>query len=252
MSATSSFVLGGPVLSMARCSAPWVFVFFALIFAYFIAAPVALADGADDADAPLPSLDEIIARVEEKLNSIEQVELTVDLEQYNATDGSVTPGRGKLIAHFPDLFRFDWLEPDMLAGSILLVDRARNEAHQYNPIREEIIVQRWDRFAAQQNLAPEIDRWLALPDPADYDVELGGVEHVDDQSYYLVIARPKAAPQQRYEFLVHPETWLVAEFRFYDSPGRLALRGVLSDVRINGGPMESRIRELPPARVRHL
>lgn len=258
---------------MAKLYAPWnhrlaIFLILACLMGWPFAASAQDADASSEAtDAalhggevensttatePLPTLEEIIAQAEEKLNAIEQIELTVDLEQYNATDGSLTPGRGKLIAHFPDLFRFDWLQPDMLAGSILMVDRVRNEAHQYNPIREEIVVQRWDRFAAQQNLVPEIDRWLTLPDPADYDITLGGVEQIDDKTFYLVIAQPKAAPDQLYEFLIHPETWLVAEFRFYDAPGRLALRGLLSDVRINGGPIENRIRDLPRVRVRHL
>lgn len=212
---------------------------------------VASAD-ATQAALPVPTVDDIVARVEAQLSAVQQLELTVELEQYNATDGSLTPGRGKLTAHMPDLFRFDWLQPDMMAGSILMVDREKNEAHQYNPIREEIIVQRWDRLAAQQNLVPEIDRWLALPDPDDYHISLDGLEHADEQAFYVVLARPKTGPDQLYEFLIHPETWLVSEFRFYDANGRLALRGLLKDVRINGGPTESRIRDMPRARIRHL
>lgn len=239
------------MLSMPRCAARWNRCFGALLLLVCLAgAPWAAAQEAQD--EALPALEEIVARVEEKLRSIEQLEMTVELEQYNPADGSVTPGRGRVLAQFPNLFRFDWLAPDMLAGSILVVDRARNEAQQYNPIREEIIVQRWDRLAAQQNLVPDIDRWLALPDPADYDVELGGVAYVDDVPHYLILARPKADPAQRYEFLIHPATWMVTEFRYYDAQGRLTLRGVLSDVRINGGPVESRIRDLPRARVRQL
>lgn len=205
-----------------------------------------------DATLALPTIEDILARTEAELSAIRQVELTVELEQYNATDGSVTPGRGKLTAVLPDLFRFDWLQPDMMAGSILMVDRARNEAHQYNPIREEIIVQRWDRLAAQQNLVPDIDRWLALPDPEDYDISFGGVEYVDDRALYVVLARPSVAPEQLYEFYVDPESWMVDEFRYFDGEGRLALRGVLKDVRINGDVTENRIRELPRARIRHL
>ena len=54
-------------------------------------------------------------------------------------------------------------------------------------------MQRWDRLAAQQNLVPEIDRWLALPDPEDYDISLDGVEYVDEQAFYVVFARPDGA-----------------------------------------------------------
>lgn len=236
---------------MATLRAPFVYAFLIVLFFTCLSGgpAAALEQGSEPA---WPSVDEIVARAEEQLNAIRQVELIVELEQYNPTDGRMTPGRGRLTARMPDLFRFDWLQPDMLAGSILMVDRARNEAHQYNPIREEIIVQRWDRLAAQQNLVPEIDRWLALPDPEDYDIELGGVEIVDDVPMFLVLARPKAAPDQLYEFLVHSETWLVHEFRFFDAPRRLALRGLLKDVRINGGLTESHIRELPRARIRHL
>lgn len=213
----------------------------------------ALGEGPAAIDtAALPTIDDILVRTEAELNAIEQVELTVELEQYSAADGSVTHGRGKLTAVMPDLFRFDWLQPDMMAGSILMVDRARNEAHQYNPIREEIIVQRWDRLAAQQNLVPDIDRWLALPDPEDYDISFGGVEYVDDRALYVVLARPSVAPEQLYEFYVDPESWMVDEFRYFDGEGRLALRGVLKDVRINGDVTENRIRELPRARIRHL
>lgn len=241
------------MFSMARWSAAWNRrLCTLLLLGCLFSAPWAARAQQAAADEPLPALEDVMARVEEKLSSIQQVELTVDLEQFNATDGSVTPGRGKLLAHFPDLFRFDWLAPDMLAGSILVVDRARNEAQQYNPIREEIIVQRWDRLAAQQNLVPDIDRWLALPDPAEYEIELGGLVPVNNEPHFLILARPKAAPAQLYEFLVHPETWMVTEFRYYDAQGRLTLRGVLSDVRINGGPIESRIRDLPRARVRQL
>ncbi len=95
----------------------------------------------------------------------------------------------------PDLFPFDWLQPDMMAGSILLVDREKNEAHQYNPIREEIIVQRWDRFAAQQNLVPEIDRWLTVPGPDDYDLDWAASSTSASQPYYVVLARRKADPR---------------------------------------------------------
>ncbi|MFS8523437.1 MAG: hypothetical protein FWJ83_01120 [Limnochordales bacterium] len=236
---------------MPAARAPFPRVWFVFVFILSLAAGAGVALGQSDEPA-WPTIEEIVARAEAELSAIRRVELIVELEQYNATDGSITPGRGKLTAKMPDLFRFDWLQPDMMAGSILMVDRARNEAHQYNPIREEIIVQRWDRLAAQQNLVPDIDRWLALPDPEDYDIEFGGVATVDGTDLYVVLARPKAAPQQLYEFLVHPETWLVTEFRFYDSPGRLALRGLLKDVRINGDLPESAIRELPPARIRHL
>lgn len=203
-------------------------------------------------DIELPAIEDVLARTEAQLAAIHEVELTVELEQYNATDGSLTPGKGKLMARMPDLFRFDWLQPDMMAGSILVVDREKNEAHQYNPIREEIIVQRWDRLAAQQNLVPEIDRWLALPSAEDYDIQLGGIEYVGEQPYYVVLARPEADPRQLYEFLVHPETWLVNEFRYYNADERLALRGLLTDIRINGAPTESRILDLPRARIRHL
>ena len=53
-------------------------------------------------------------------------------------------------------------------------------------------------------------------------------------------------------FYVDPETWMVDEFRYFDANGRLALRGLLKDVRINGDLTESRIRDMPRARIRHL
>src|SRR5690606_4491002 len=91
----------------------------------------------EKADLPAVTIEEIVQQMEAKFSTITEIEVTVEVEQYNATDGSVTPGRGRLLAVLPDLFRFEWLEPDMLAGSILLVDRAKNEARQYNPVREE-------------------------------------------------------------------------------------------------------------------
>ncbi|HEY8418339.1 MAG TPA: hypothetical protein VIK93_09950 [Limnochordales bacterium] len=185
------------------------------------------------------------------MRTIRDIELVVEVEQYNATDGSVTPGRGRLLALLPDLFRFEWLEPDMLAGSILLVDRAQNEARQYNPIREEIIVQQWDRLAAQQNLGENLDRWLSLPDPSAYELAMGDATYNDRQPYYVVLARPRSDPRQLYEFLVHPETWMVSQFRYFDADGRLALHAFLRDVRINGGLDEARLRAMPAAIVRH-
>lgn len=201
---------------------------------------------------PIHSLEEVMANAEAKLASIDAVELLVELEQYSPADGSVTQGKGRLSARLPDLFRFDWLQPDMMAGSILLVDKQKNEAHQYNPIREEIIVQRWDTLAAQQNLAPEIDRWLALPSPDDFALQAGGVETINGQANYVIAARPHESPEFLYEFLISPETWLISHFRQYDSDGRLALRGSLTDVRINGDLLASKISAMPPfARVRY-
>src|SRR5690606_17131087 len=224
---------GRPTVSMPAARAPFSRVWFVFVFILSLAAGAGVALGQCD-EPTWPTIVEIVARVEAELSAIRVVELNAEREQYNATDGSFTAGRGTLTAKMPALYRFDCLQPDIMACIILMVDRARNDAYQSNPIREEIIVQRWDRLAAQQNLVPDIDRWLALPDPEDYDIEFGGVETVDGTDLYVVLARPKAAPQQLYEFLVHPETWLVTEFRFYDSPGRLALRGLLKDVRING------------------
>ena len=196
-------------------------------------------------------MEEVLAQAEAALRTIKDIELIVEVEQYNATDGSVTPGRGRLLALLPDLFRFEWLEPDMLAGAILLVDRAQNEARQYNPIREEIIVQQWDRLAVQQNLGQNLDRWLSLPDPDDYEFAMGDVTYNDQQPYYVVLARPRSDPRQLYEFLVHPETWMISQFRYFDVDGRLALRGFLRDVRINAGLDEAWLRAMPAAIVRH-
>ncbi|OUM97723.1 MAG: hypothetical protein BAA04_08390 [Firmicutes bacterium ZCTH02-B6] len=204
-----------------------------------------------EADLPELTLDEIVHHVEAKLRTIKEIEVTVEVSQYNATDGSVTPGRGRLLAVLPDLYRFDWLEPDMLAGSILLVDVAKNEARQYNPIREEIIVQRWDLLAEQQNLGAEINRWLSLPNPEDYELSLGGVGYNDSHPHYVVLARPVRDPRQLYEFFVHPDSWMISQFRYYDVDGRLALHAVLRDVRINAGLDEDLVRSLPEAIVRH-
>lgn len=216
---------------------------------------VALSDEENDRGADvdsMPSLDEIIANVDAALASIDSVELIVELQQFSPSDGSVTYGKGQLSARLPDLFRFDWLQPDMMAGSILLVDKQKNEAHQYNPIREEIIVQRWDTLAAQQNLTPEIDQWLSLPDPDDYLLQVKGIEVIDNNTGYVVSARPHEDPPHVYEFLINSETWLVSHFRQYDEDGRLALRGSLTNVRINGDIVASKISAMPPfARIRY-
>ena len=205
----------------------------------------------EEADLPAATIDEIVQQVEAKFRTISEIEVTVEVEQYNATDGSVTPGRGRLLAVLPDLFRFEWLEPDMLAGSILLVDRAKNEARQYNPIREEIIVQRWDRLAEQQKLGQELNRWLSLPSPDDYELTLGGVAYNDSKPYYVVLARPLSDPRQLYEFYVHPESWMISQFRYYNADGRLLLHATLRDLRINAGLDEERVRALPEAIVRY-
>ena len=199
-----------------------------------------------------PTIEEIIARAEAELSAIRRVELIVELEQYNATDGSITPGRGKLMAKMPDLFRFDWLQPDMMAGSILMVDRDRNEAHQYNPIREEIIVQRWDRLAAQQNLVPDIDRWLALPSPEDYDIQFGGIEYVGGTDLYVVLARPRRRHSQLYEFLFIRRRGWSPNFAITIPRGRLALRGLLKTYASTAARRKARILDLPRARIRHL
>lgn len=198
-----------------------------------------------------PTLDELITMAESKLSAIENVELLVTLEQYSPADGSVTAGKGRLTARMPDVFRFDWLQPDMMAGSILLVDKERNEAQQYNPIREEIIIQSWDHLAAQQNLGPEIDRWLAVPSPDDFLLELGEPELLGDETTHVILARPRETPDILYEFLLDSETGLVKHFRQYDRDGRLALRGTLTDVQLNGDISTSRLTEMPPfARIR--
>lgn len=197
------------------------------------------------------TLDELLTQAEGRLATIETVELIVRLEQYSPADGSVSPGKGRLTARMPDVFRFDWMEPDMMAGSILLVDKGNNEAQQYNPIREEIIIQRWDRLAEQQNLGPEIDRWLAVPSPDDFYLEMGESEIVDERMLFVVLARPREAPDILYEFLIDPDSWLVSMFRQYDRDDRLMLRGSLSDVRINGDISAERLTEMPPyARIR--
>src|SRR5690625_2214560 len=147
-------------------------IFFVTLFTLSTAAFAA----AEDAPDSEPTLDALIAEAEAKLLQIETVELLVTLEQYSPADDSVTSGKGRLTARRADVFRSDWLQTDTMAGSILLVDKERNEAQQYNPIREEIIVQRWDHLAAQQNLGPEIDRWLAVPSPDDFFLELGSPE----------------------------------------------------------------------------
>lgn len=198
------------------------------------------------------TLDDLIANAEEKLQTIDNVELLVSLEQYSPADGSVTPGKGRLTALMPGVFRFDWLQPDMMAGSILLVDKENNEARQYNPIREEIIVQRWDHLAAQQNLGPELDRWLAVPSPEDFLLELGQSETIGDQMVHVILARPHEAPEILYEFLIDAETWLISHIRQYDRNGRIMLRGALTDVQINGDVSASRLSAMPPyARVRY-
>lgn len=206
---------------------------------------------ADDA-ASAVSLDELLANAEENMADIETVELLVTLEQYSPADGSVTPGSGRLAAQMPDIFRFDWLQPDMMAGSILLVDKPNNEARQYNPIREEIIVQRWDDLAQQQNLGPEIDRWLSVPSPDDFMLELGDSETIDGATVHIILARPHEAPDVLYEFAIDPDTWFISHFRQYDEDGRLMLYGVLSDVHINGDVSKSRLTAMPGyARVRY-
>lgn len=209
------------------------------------------AAAGDEPLLPPLTLEDVAARVEAAWNEIDDLDVIVELEQYNPTDGAVTSGRGRLRALVPDLFRFDWLLPDMMAGSILLIDRARNEARQYNPVREEIIVQQWDQLAQEQNLGQDVDRWLTLPDAGDYALELGKPAVEGHRAYYTVLARPHGDPGQLYEFLVDPETWLVQEFRYYDPSGRLLLRGRLADVTINHGVSEERLRRLPPAAVRH-
>ena len=205
----------------------------------------------EKADLPAVTIEEIVQQMEAKFSTITEIEVTVEVEQYNATDGSVTPGRGRLLAVLPDLFRFEWLEPDMLAGSILLVDRAKNEARQYNPVREEIIVQRWDRLAEQQNLGQELNRWLSLPNPDNYELTLGGIAYNDSEPHYVVLARPLSDPRQLYEFYVHPDSWMISQFRYYNVDGRLALRAVLRDLRINAVLDEERVRALPEAIVRY-
>lgn len=202
-------------------------------------------------DVPALALDDVLAEAEARLNTIKTVRLLVTLEQYSPADGSVTFGQGRLQAYMPDVFRFDWLQPDMMAGSILLVDKSNNEAQQYNPIREEIIIQRWDHLAAQQNLGPEIDRWLSVPSPDEFYLELGETETMGDRIGYVVLARPKEMPEILYEFVVDGETWLISHFRQYDQEGRLALRGALTDIAVNGELNLQQMTSMPPyARVR--
>lgn len=212
--------------------------------------PAATADQGEPVLPPL-SVDDIVARVEAAFREVTDIEVTVEVDQYNATDGSITPGRGRLRAILPDLFRFEWLEPDMLAGSILLVDRSHNEARQYNPIREEIIVQQWDRLAAQQNLGQNLDRWISLPDQNDYELAMGGIAYNDHVPHYVVLARPRSDLRQLYEFLVHPETWMISQFRYFDVDGRLALHAFLRDLRINTGLDEALLKTMPAGIVRH-
>lgn len=214
---------------------------------------VSEAPQSDESVAPesLSSIDDIVTKAREALLEIHQLQVVVDVEQYNPTDGSVTFGKGKLSALMPDLFRLDWLQPDMMAGSILTIDRAENEARQYNPIREEIIVQSWERLAAENNFTADIDRWLSIPDPDDYDLELAGIEHDDEQPYYVVLARPKEDPRQLYEFFLHPETWLVRQFRYHDVNGHLSMVGRLTNVQVDAGITENTLRTMPRATIRH-
>lgn len=249
---------------MRRCKSPLqtqsvrlTAVGFVMIFTLIFSAVAFAAEARDVAEeseripAQEVTLDELLSEAEARLAAIETVELIVALEQYSPADGSVTPGKGRLTARMPDVFRFDWMEPDMMAGSILLVDKQNNEAQQYNPIREEIIIQRWDRLAEQQNLGPEIDRWLAVPSPDDFHLEMGEAELVDERLLFVVLARPREAPDILYEFFIDPNSWLVSMFRQYDRDGRLMLRGSLSDVQINGDISADRLNEMPPfARIR--
>ena len=214
------------------------------------ASGAAAAPSSGSPSLPPLTVDELVQHVQVALSGIETIEITVEVDQYSPADGGVTPGRGRLMAILPDLFRFDWLEPDMLAGSILLVDRGRNEARQYNPIREEIIVQRWDRLAAQQNLGQDLDRWISLPSQEDYELAAGGIGFSNGDPYYIVLARPRTDPRQLYEFFVHPETWMISQFRYYDVEGRLALAAALRDVRINAGLAEEHLRAMPEAIIR--
>lgn len=190
---------------------------------------------------------EIVDRVESAVSQVEDLQMQVRMELINPESGSITKARGYLRALLPELIRLDFLEPDMLQGMTLLVDVAANQALQFHPVTEQVIIQPWDRLAQERGLQLEFERWLGLPDPEQYEFRrLADQEHGD-----VIYVTLEGIPREpgaglRYEFLIHPTRWWVEHIRLYDAENRLIFMAWLDEIVMNQGISEADLRALPP------
>lgn len=188
----------------------------------------------------------IVQRVETAVSQAQDLQMQVRMDLINPESGSVTKARAYLRARLPELIRLDFLEPDMLRGMILVVDVAANQALQFHPVTEQVIVQPWDRLARERGLQLEFERWLGLPDPEQYEFRRLPDRQQGDVSYVALEGVPREGRTgMRYEFLIHPTRWWVEHIRLYDAQNRLIFTAWLDEIVVNQGIGEADLRALP-------
>ncbi len=208
--------------------------------------PLASAASSAGGTRAIHDAQDIMERVSEALNRIQDIQARVQIVQPGQTS-SLSTAVVDVKAKLPNLFRVTYIKPDAFTDMFYVIDRDNRRVDAYYPVTDTVVRQRLDKVLAERSLpVADPQQLLQLPSPESYDLKLTGTESLDRVLHYIVEARPKAANGTVYRFWVDGQRWLISRVEGTDERGRQLVQVRLTQVRVNQGLAENDLRRLPP------
>ncbi|MBE3576739.1 MAG: outer membrane lipoprotein carrier protein LolA [Limnochordales bacterium] len=194
-------------------------------------------------------LAELVARVEKNTRSLQDITMSIEIEQYHPQTKEKAVITGKVQMKLPDILRLNYLSPDFVAGQVMVINRAAGELRVYLPVTHEIVVQDLKTLMSKQGLdvALGLDSLVGLPPTSLFHLTYLGEEIRDGKKYHVV----KAVPRTAEGTLGWEKIWLSAQeliahrLEVYNQEGQLSYVLTVKETKINSGLQPSTLLSLP-------
>lgn len=205
------------------------------------------AAAASPAAAQTPTVDEIVALLQEAYDELDDIQLTVRMKEIHPRDGTVSEGRVDVTARMPDLIRLTYHEPEIWTGMIVVIDYGRDRTHWYQPILNRTYVMSVERFLIESQLPVRPEDLLVAPSPDDFLLEIVGTQTQGGSSLVLLEARLREQPDDgRIVAWVDLDNRMIARLEGYNASGALQVVVDIDGVKKNVGVSAAELRRTPP------
>ncbi|HHV53989.1 MAG TPA: outer membrane lipoprotein carrier protein LolA [Firmicutes bacterium] len=208
----------------------------------------AAAGSGTDAERALADL---TARVEKNLKTLQDLSMSIEIEQINPNTGEKATLTGRVQIKLPNALRLNYLTPDFVAGQVMVIDRSAGELRVYLPVTHEIVVQDLNALLRQQGLdvALGLDSLVGLPPATVFELTYLGEEKRDGQTYRVVRAAPRSrdsSPTIGWQKIwVSTSDWLTHRLEVYNAKGQLSYVLTVKETKVNSGLTAATVLSLP-------
>lgn len=195
------------------------------------------------------ALAELTARVEKNTRSLQDVTLTIEIEQYNLQTNEKAVITGRVQMKLPDVLRLNYLSPDFVAGQVMVINRTAGELRVYLPVTHEVVVQDLKSLMSKQGLDVTLglDSLVGLPPANLFNLTYLGEEKRDGKDYHVV----KAVPRTNVGTAGWEKIWISTSelmthrLEVYNANGQLSYVLTVKEIKVNTGLQPSTLLSLP-------